>query len=135
MKNLFSTIKNVSIGLCIGVGLIHLLPSIIPSFHTGTKINGNEIEITKRKGLFSMVTYYNTPSKNEIEIYNFNKFSDSYGLIGLRDNNKDNVVDEIYFSNNSLTETNLNIKRSEDDFFEEADKIYQEEIKRFNDSK
>ena len=70
MKNLFNKIKNVSLSLNIGVGLLYLSPCILPPFETETKINGNEISITKRKGLFSTVTYTISKDKNEIEIYN-----------------------------------------------------------------
>lgn len=134
MKNLISSLAVLGTGL----GLIYLLPSIIPSLNSGTKINGDEISITKRKGLFSEVTYKISKNGNAIDVYNYNHFSKSYGLIGLDDYNKDGVVDEIYFSDNPLTNTNLKIKRPKEDdsnsyFFKEADKIYQEQIKRFKE--
>ena len=124
----------------IGTGSIftYLFPAIIPSLNSGTKINGDEISVTKRKGLFSTVTYEISKDGNAIHIYNYNRFSKNYGLTNLRDYNKDGVVDEIYFSDNPLTENTLKIKRTEKcdfHFFEEADKIYKEQIKRFDDEK
>lgn len=139
MKNLFNKIKNVSLGLSIGLGLFYLLPGIIPSVYTGTKTNGDEIiSITKRKGLFSMVSV-TSEDKGKIMIYNFNVFSNSPILINLTDYNKDNLVDEIYFSDDPLTENSLTIERPKkgeslnSEIFQEADKIYQEQIKRFKD--
>lgn len=117
-----------------------LPPIILPSVYTRTEIKGDEMSITKRKGLTSKVTYTHSEDKNEIEIYNFNMLSKSYGSISLKDYNQDNVVDEIYFNENPLTEGNLKIERPKDKdfnsaFFNEADKIYQEQIKRIEEIK
>ena len=134
MKTLLSLASIIGISL----GFIYLPPAILPSFETGTKIHRDEISITKRKGLFSTVTYEISKDRNAIHIYNYNRFSKNYGLTNLRDYNKDGVVDEIYFSDNPLTENTLKIKRTEKcdfHFFEEADKIYKEQIKRFKDEK
>ena len=60
-------------------------------------------------------------------------------MISLRDNNKDTLVDEVYFSDDPLTGSSLTIKRdtskyAENDFiFKEADKIYKEEIEKFKE--
>ncbi|HLD38290.1 MAG TPA: hypothetical protein VJA20_02525 [Candidatus Nanoarchaeia archaeon] len=126
-------------GLGIGLTLLYLLPAILPSFDTGTKINGDKMKITKRKGAFSTVSFIKDKYKNKISIYNFNGFSKGYGLINLRDDNKDTLVDEVYFSNDPLTGSSLTIKRdtskyAENDFiFKEADKIYKEEIEKFKE--
>ena len=126
-------------GVGIGLTLMYLLPAIFPSFCTGIKIDRDRIEITKRNGAFSTVSLIKDKYKNDISIYNFNKFSKSYGLISLRDNNKDTLVDEVYFSDDPLTGSSLTIKRdtskyAENDFiFKEADKIYKEEIEKFKE--
>src|SRR3989344_4862450 len=103
-------------GLGIGLTLLYLLPAILPSFDTGTKINGDKMKITKRKGAFSTVSFIKDKYKNKISIYNFNGFSKGYGLINLRDDKRDTS------------------KYAENDFiFKEADKIYKEEIEKFKE--
>ncbi len=124
-------------GLGIGLSLMYIAPAILPSFKTETKINGDKIEITKRKGAFSTITYIKNKDKNEIEIYNFSDFSKSHGLIALSDYNKDSLVDKIYYSDDPLTGNSLIIKRDTSQnpinvyLFKEADKIYKEEIEKF----
>src|SRR3989344_4537163 len=80
-------------GVGMGLTLFYFLPAILPSFLTETKINGDKIEITKRKGAFSTVSFIKDKYENTISIYNFNKFSKSCDLISLMDYNKDSLVD------------------------------------------
>ena len=120
-------------GVGISLTLLYFLSAIMPSFYTGTKIDGDKIEITKRKGAFSTVSFIKDKYENTISIYNFNRFSEGYGLISLWDYNKDTLVDEIYYSNDPLTNSPLTIKRdgNNESFFKEMDEIYKEEIEKF----
>lgn len=137
MKNLknhllFSAKLVAGVTLCLGVGYLGSL--IFPLNNTKSEIKEKEINI--KKDLTNEIIYRNSEDKNNLTMHNFNT---SYGLIILTDYNKDNVVDEIYFSNNPLTKCPLEIKRPEKGYhvnsqiFQEADKIYQKEIKRFKE--
>ncbi len=136
MKNLKKRLliaAKLTVGIPIGFGIAYL-GNFIPS-PNNTKSEIKEKEINIKKDLTNEIIYRNSEDKNNLTMHNFNT---SYGLIILTDYNKDNVVDEIYFSNNPLTKCPLEIKRPEKGYhvnsqiFQEADKIYQKEIKRFS---